>query len=157
MIRVEIRELRAADIYDVLCIDHSSFDHPWGAARFFHYLYARKGHAIVASHAGYLVGYAVCRRTGPDLRIQRLAVLEIVRREHVGRALITKLVAQCGNTANLVIDVSEWHDKTHLFLRATGFIATGTHRDDKGNHVYEFTHKFASLARTPMDCGNQVP
>ena len=157
MIRVEIRELRASDLGDVLSIEHSSFDQPWGAARFRRYLRACGGLAIVASHAGYLVGYAVCRRTGPELRIQRLAVLEIVRREHVGRALITKLVAQCGNTANLVIDVSEWDDDAHLFLRATGFIATGTHRDDKGGYVYEFTHKFASLARMPVDCGNQVP
>ena len=34
MIRVEIRELRASDLEDVLSIEHSSFDQPWGAARF---------------------------------------------------------------------------------------------------------------------------
>ena len=157
MIRPEFRWMVGLDMPDVIEIEEQTFPDPWTTRDLRRFVRQRNSIALVALDRGWLVGYVFYTLSPDGIRIRRMAVAPSLRRKKIGRALITNLVAQCGNTANLVIDVSEWHDDAHLFLRATGFIATGTHRDDKGNHVYEFTHKFASLARTPMDCGNQVP
>ena len=154
MIRVEFRWMVGLDMPDVIEIEEQTFPDPWATRDLRRFVRQRSSIALVALGRGKVVGYVFYTLSPDGIRIRRMAVAPSLRRKKIGRAIVTKLV---GKGKPLKIDVSEWHDKTHLFLRATGFIATGTHRDDKGNHVYEFTHKFASMARTPMDCGNQVP
>lgn len=150
MIRPEFRWMIGLDMPDVIEIEEQTFPDPWKTRDLRRFVRQRYSIALVVLDRGRLVGYVFYTLSPDGTRIRRMAVAPRVRRQGIGRAIITKLV---GKGKPLRIDVSEWHDKAHLFLRATGFIATGTHLDDKGSHVYEFTHKFMGLARTPVDCG----
>lgn len=130
---IYIRWMIRRDLPEVLAIENESYADPWGDDDFIRALRQRNCIGMIAaaldergqelSICGYMV-YELHRAT---LQLINMAVKPTARRRGVGRKMLAKLTDKLSTQRRnrLIIDVRETNLPMQLFLKASGFRATG--------------------------------
>jgi ribosomal-protein-alanine N-acetyltransferase len=138
---VQIRWLTRSDMYDVLKIENSKFEHAWNEDDFLNALRQRNCIGMVAEDKGKVVGFMVYELHKEKLHLLDLVVDPEYRQRGVGRQMVERLVDKLTQQRRHSLDlvVEERNVDAQKFLKACGFKATRVEKeyfDDTGDDAY---------------------
>ncbi len=146
-VRVHIRWMIRRDMAEVLAIEHSSFEFPWGEEEFLRVLRQRNCIGMVAEMGEHVVGFMIY-----ELHKNKLHVLDFVtrpdfRRQGVGTQMVAKLLGKLSShrRTKIVLHVRESNLGGQLFYRSMGFLALEVAREhyaDTGEDGYLLQYLF---------------
>lgn len=129
-LQAHIRWMIRRDMPEVLRIEHASYNYPWCEEEFLRCLRQRNCIGMVAEQDDQVVGFMIYELHKSRLHILNFSVSPECRRCGVGTQMAEKLVSKLSShrRTHIVFDVRETNLDAQLFLRATGFRATGVIR-----------------------------
>src|ERR1700759_1992062 len=92
-----IRRFVYADLPQVIAIERRAFPTPWSLAMFVLELSKPSGLCLVATRSQRIVGYMVCSRYDTVGHVMTIAVDPDLRRQGIGRALLSELYERVGD------------------------------------------------------------
>jgi ribosomal-protein-alanine N-acetyltransferase len=119
------------DMPAVLGIENESFEFPWTEDEFIRCLRQRDCIGMVAEYAEQVVGFMIYELHRTRIHVLSFAVRPEYRRQHIGTAMVEKLVSKLAyqRRNRIVLEVRETNLHAQLFFRNLGFLATGVLRN----------------------------
>jgi [ribosomal protein S18]-alanine N-acetyltransferase len=139
--RVHIRWMIRRDMSEVLRTEHASFDYAWTEDDFLRCLRQRNCIGMVAEWGERVVGFMIYELHRTKLHVLNFAVDPRMRREGIGRQMITKLVGKLSShrRTKITLAVRESNLIAQLFFRSVEFKAVRVLRgyyEDSGEDAY---------------------
>ncbi|MEA2301258.1 MAG: [ribosomal protein S18]-alanine N-acetyltransferase [Solirubrobacteraceae bacterium] len=129
MTDVEIRPFVYADLPQVIGIERRAFPTPWSLAMFVLELSKPSGLCLVATRSQRIVGYTVCSRYDTVWHVMNVAVDPDLRRQGIGRALLTELYDRVGDPeAQFTLEVRRSNRAAIELYESDGFRTAGLRR-----------------------------
>lgn len=130
-IDVHIRWMIRRDMPEVVDIEFTSFDSPWGEEDFVRCLRQRNCIGMVAEHEGQVVGFMIYELHKTRIHVLNFAVHDEFRRMSIGRQMCGKLIGKLSSQRRnrISLEVSERNLDAQLFFREIGFRASKVLRD----------------------------
>jgi [ribosomal protein S18]-alanine N-acetyltransferase len=122
---VEIRRLTYADLPQVVAIERRAFGTPWSLAMFVLELSKPSGVCLAAQIGTELVGYLVCSRYDTVWHVMNVAVDPDRRRRGIGTAMMTALLQEVGDDAQLTLEVRRSNAGAVAMYERFGFRSAG--------------------------------
>ncbi len=129
--KVEVRWMIRRDMEDILAIEKTSFEFPWGDADFVGRLRQKNCIGMVAEFDDEVVGFMIYELHKQRLHLLNFAVAARVRRQGVGRQLVEKLISKLSyqRRSQLQIEIRETNLGALNFFKAQGFRAVSVLQD----------------------------
>lgn len=125
---VRIRDMRAADLPQVLDIESASFATPWSSRTFLNLLRRPNAALFVAEDsARRVLGYAVVWFAGPEGELGDVAVRTERRRAGIGSALVDRVLAEAAErgATEVYLEVRESNEGAMNLYLGLGFEVVG--------------------------------
>ncbi|MGH7482312.1 MAG: ribosomal protein S18-alanine N-acetyltransferase [Longimicrobiales bacterium] len=129
---LELRAMRAADLDDVLAIEHVAFAMPWSSITYRNLLRRRDAELLVAELPGPgVVGYTVCWRVLDEAELGNIAVAPAWRGRGVARALLERVIVRAAakGVRALFLEVRVSNERARRLYAAAGFRQVGMRRN----------------------------
>jgi [ribosomal protein S18]-alanine N-acetyltransferase len=125
-----IREIRVADLEDVLAIERASFASPWSRQFFLEELQASCAKSVLSDVGGAVVGYCLYWELSNDLDIHNVAVHPEYRRQGVARGMLRHIVgeAQRIGSQSITLEVRKSNEGAQALYRSLGFEICGVRK-----------------------------
>ena len=119
----EVRVMTIEDGAAVAEMEHQSFSDAWSEKAVLETLRQPTALCLVAEKAGRRVGYLLAYQAADEIEIARVAVVEEVKRQGVGTALMKKLQEEGTQrkAGKILLDVREKNYTAQAFYEKTGF------------------------------------
>src|SRR5690606_38154460 len=119
------------DMPAVLAIEEQSFEFAWTEDDFIRCLRQRNCIGMVAEQDDQVVGFMIYELHKNRLHVLNFAVAEHVRRQGVGRAMVSKLLSKLSHERRnrIMLEVRETNLDAQLFFKQIGFRAVSVLRD----------------------------
>jgi ribosomal-protein-alanine N-acetyltransferase len=145
-IRVHVRWMVRRDFREVMAIENSCFEFPWGAEDFQTCLKQRNCIGMVADMDGQVVGFMIYET--PKNRIHLLNIATSPEFQHHGIAtqMVQKLISKLANQGRtrISMEIRESNLPALVFFRSRGFRATGVLRcfyEDTNDDAYVMQYR----------------
>lgn len=125
---IRIRDMRAADLPQVLDIESASFATPWSSRTFLNLLRRPNAALFVAEDsARRVLGYAVVWFAGPEGELGDVAVRSERRRTGIGTALVDRVLAEAAErgAGEVYLEVRESNEGARKLYERLGFEIVG--------------------------------
>lgn len=125
---IRIRDMRAADLPQVLDIESASFATPWSSRTFLNLLRRPNAALFVAEDSTRRVlGYAVVWFAGPEGELGDVAVRRERRRTGIGSALVDRVLAEAADrgSTEVYLEVRESNEGARKMYGRLGFEVVG--------------------------------
>ena len=128
--KTEVREMTIEDGAVVAEIEHQSFSDAWSEKAILETLEQNNSVCFVAEKAGKRVGYLLGYTAVDEVEIARIAVIDEMKRQGVGHALMLALKAWSKEhqIAKVLLDVRESNQAAGAFYAREGFINDGVRK-----------------------------
>lgn len=148
MIPVHIRWMIRRDMPEVLAIEQTSWESPWGEDKFLRHLRQRNVIGYVAEQDRQIVGFMIYELRETTIHVLNLTVNPQFRRQRIGHQLVNKLILQLHRhrRKEVIIDLIDSNICAHMFLSKCGFMAVPVEED-----IYRFTFTLPDTAALVMD------
>ncbi|MGY8770582.1 MAG: ribosomal protein S18-alanine N-acetyltransferase [Pirellulales bacterium] len=148
---VHIRWMIRRDMSEVLEIERSSFEFPWGEDDFIRCLRQRNCIGMVAEHEDRVIGFMIYELHKTRLHILNFSVNADCHRMAVGSQMIRKLISKLSpeRRNRILLEVRETNLDAQLFFKQTGFQAISVLRDyydDTVEDAYLMQYQFKQPA-----------
>ena len=126
----EVRVMTIEDGAAVAEMEHQSFSDAWSEKAVLETLRQPTALCLVAEKAGRRVGYLLAYQAADEIEIARVAVVEEVKRQGVGTALMKKLQEEGTQrkAGKILLDVREKNHIAQAFYEKTGFKKDGVRK-----------------------------
>ena len=126
----EVRVMTIEDGAAVAEMEHQSFSDAWSEKAVLETLRQPTALCLVAEKAGRRVGYLLAYQAADEIEIARVAVVEEVKRQGVGTALMKKLQEEGTQrkAGKILLDVREKNYTAQAFYEKTGFKKDGVRK-----------------------------
>ena len=126
----EVRGMTIEDGAAVAEMEHQSFSDAWSEKAVLETLRQPTALCLVAEKAGRRVGYLLAYQAADEIEIARVAVVEEVKRQGVGTALMKKLQEEGTQrkAGKILLDVREKNYTAQAFYEKTGFKKDGVRK-----------------------------
>lgn len=126
--RLEIRKMRTEEAAAVAEMEHQIFSDAWGERGVLDTLENRQTICLIAEKAGRLLGYLFAYVAADEAEIARIAVVQDVRKQGVGHALLEELIrrGKSQDIRKLLLDVRRSNAAAVAFYKKQGFSEDGT-------------------------------
>ena len=127
---ITIREIRLADLDDVLAIERASFASPWSRQFFVEELQATCAKSVLAALEGTVVGYCLYWELANDMDIHNVAVNPDYRRRGVGRGMLEFVIQEAEGigSESITLEVRKSNEAAQALYRSLGFEICGVRR-----------------------------
>ena len=128
--KTEVREMTIEDGAVVAEIEHQSFSDAWSERAILETLEQNNSVCFVAEKAGKRVGYLLGYTAVDEVEIARIAVIDEMKRQGVGHALMLALKAWSKEhqIAKVLLDVRESNQAAGAFYAREGFVNDGVRK-----------------------------
>ena len=128
--KTEVREMTIEDGAVVAEIEHQSFSDAWSEKAILETLEQNNSVCFVAEKAGKRVGYLLGYTAVDEVEIARIAVIDEMKRQGVGHALMLALKAWSKEhqIAKVLLDVRESNQAAGVFYAREGFVNDGVRK-----------------------------
>ena len=128
--KTEVREMTIEDGAVVAEIEHQSFSDAWSEKAILETLEQNNSVCFVAEKAGKRVGYLLGYTAVDEVEIARIAVIDEMKRQGVGHALMLTLKAWSKEhqIAKVLLDVRESNQAAGAFYAREGFVNDGVRK-----------------------------
>lgn len=128
--KTEVREMTIEDGAVVAEIEHQSFSDAWSEKAILETLEQNNSVCFVAEKAGKRVGYLLGYTAVDEVEIARIAVIDEMKRQGVGHALMLALKAWSKEhqIAKVLLDVRESNQAAGAFYAREGFVNDGVRK-----------------------------
>lgn len=128
--KLEVRVMTIEDGAAVAEMEHQSFSDAWSEKAVLETLRQPTALCLVAEKAGRRVGYLLAYQAADEIEIARVAVVEEVKRQGVGTALMKKLQEEGTQrkAGKILLDVREKNYTAQAFYEKTGFKKDGVRK-----------------------------
>ena len=128
--QTEVREMTIEDGAVVAEIEHQSFSDAWSEKAILETLEQNNSVCFVAEKAGKRVGYLLGYTAVDEVEIARIAVIDEMKRQGVGHALMLTLKAWSKEhqIAKVLLDVRESNQAAGAFYAREGFVNDGVRK-----------------------------
>jgi len=149
-----IREIRVADLDDVLAIERASFASPWSKQFFLEELQASCAKSVLSELTGAVVGYCLYWELSNDIDIHNVAVHPDHRRHGVGRGMLRHIIgeAQKIGSQNITLEVRKSNEGAQALYRSLGFEICGVRKgyySNDGEDAWVMILRLKSAALLP--------
>lgn len=128
---LSIADTDAGDLATLADLHALAFDEPWSRQAIAGALQGPGGVAFIAYAGGRAAGFVLGRTTVDECEILTLAVLPVVRRRGLGRALVERLLsrATADGATTVFLEVAEDNNAAGGLCAGAGFTAVGRRPD----------------------------
>ena len=126
-IDIEIRDMIAEDMDDVLSIERTSFPAPWSKAMFLDEMQYPCCHDLVAVVNGHIVGYISFAIVSDEVHLRNIAVHKNWKRHGVASTLLAEMmVISSGKDAiHCTLEVRKSNEAALALYKGFGFVVEG--------------------------------
>lgn len=123
--------MRRKHLSRIVAIEGLSASHPWSRAAFARELVEPQARWVVAEREGVILGFGGIRCIAGEAQLYELAVHPAARRDGVGRALMTALLARAerAGCARMTLEVAQDNMAAIQLYTSAGFRRVGLRKD----------------------------
>ncbi len=127
---VALREVKLADIDQMMAIERASFTSPWSSGFFIEEIRVSYAKSVLAEVEGRIVGYIIYWQLLKEVDIHNLAVHPSHRRHGVGRILLTTAIdgAKGQGTDRVTLEVRKSNQAAQQLYHSLGFEERGVRK-----------------------------
>ncbi len=132
---IELRDMKASDIPDIMQIEKECFNEPWITENFLYELRQQVAHNWVVLCDDKLCAYVCFWEIGSELHLNNIAVRKDVRRQGLAQRLLDKMIqyASDHHIKSITLEVSEQNQTAREFYSKQDFKQVGIRP-----HYYEY-------------------
>ncbi len=127
---VALREVKLADIDQMMAIERASFTSPWSARFFLKEIRVSYAKSVLAEVEGQIVGYIIYWQLPKEADIHNLAVHPSHRRRGIGRSLLTTAIdgAKGQGSDRVTLEVRKSNQAAQQLYQSLGFEERGVRK-----------------------------
>jgi len=158
---VHIRWMIRRDMPAVLAIEEQCFEFAWTEDDFIRCLRQRNCIGMVAEQDDQVVGFMIYELHKNRLHVINFAVAQQVRRQGVGRTMVSKLLSKLSHERRnrIMLEVRETNLDAQLFFKQIGFRAVSVLRDfydDTDEDAYVMQYRYRATAEELANPANRI-
>ena len=127
---VALRDVKLADIDQMMVIERASFTSPWSSRFFIEEIRVSYAKSVLAEVDGQIVGYIIYWQLPKEVDIHNLAVHPSHRRHGIGRSLLTTAIdgAKGQGSARITLEVRKSNQAAQQLYHSLGFQERGVRK-----------------------------